>query len=82
MPYVCRKLGKMSQNLPSAAVVIGPLRVKAINLNVGEFFIFLKKTCKKSLKTYKFTNFLPQYNFPLNPHQALSTNEKANKRRS
>ena len=27
VPYFCRKLGKMSQNLSSAAVVIGPLRV-------------------------------------------------------
>ena len=27
-PYFCRKLGKMSQNLSSAAVVIGALRVK------------------------------------------------------
>ena len=28
MPYFCLKLGKMSQNLLSAAVVIGALRVK------------------------------------------------------
>ena len=28
MPYFCGKLGKMSQNLSSAAVVIGALRVK------------------------------------------------------
>ena len=27
-PYFCRKLGKMWQNLSSAAVVIGALRVK------------------------------------------------------
>ena len=27
IPYVCRKLEKMSQKLSSAAVVIGPLRV-------------------------------------------------------
>ena len=27
LPYFCRKLGKMSQNLPSVAVVIGALRV-------------------------------------------------------
>ena len=27
-PYFCRKLGKMSQNLSSAAVAIGALRVK------------------------------------------------------
>ena len=27
IPYFCRKLGKMSQNLSSAAVVIGSLRV-------------------------------------------------------
>ena len=27
IPYFCRKLGKMSQNLSSAAVVIGALRV-------------------------------------------------------
>ena len=28
IPYFCRKLGKMSQNLSSAAVLIGALRVK------------------------------------------------------
>ena len=28
IPYFFRKLGKMSQNLSSAAVVIGPLRVE------------------------------------------------------
>ena len=28
MPYFCRKLGKMSKNLSSTAVVIGALRVK------------------------------------------------------
>ena len=28
MPYFFRKLGKMSQNVSSAAVVIGALRVK------------------------------------------------------
>ena len=28
-----RKLGKMSQNLSSAAVVIGALRVKGVNLH-------------------------------------------------
>ena len=27
-PYFCRKLGKMTQNLSSAAVVIGALRVE------------------------------------------------------
>ena len=30
MPYFCRDLGKMSQNLPSAAVVIDALRVKIL----------------------------------------------------
>ena len=29
--FFCRKLGKMSQNLSSAAVVIGALRVKGCN---------------------------------------------------
>ena len=29
-PYFCRKLGKMSQNLSSAAVVIGTLRVNPL----------------------------------------------------
>ena len=33
MPYFCQKLRKMSQNLLSAAVVIGALRVKEINFN-------------------------------------------------
>ena len=31
IPYFCRKLGKMSQNLSSAAVMIGTLRVKYIS---------------------------------------------------
>ena len=30
IPYFCRKLRKMSQNLSSAAVVIGALRVKSV----------------------------------------------------
>ena len=29
---ICRKLGKMSQNLPSAAVVIGALRVNETSI--------------------------------------------------
>ena len=29
LSYFCRKLGKMSQNVSSAAVVIGALRIKA-----------------------------------------------------
>ena len=33
MPYFCRKLGKMSQNLVSVAVVIGALRVKCYTIN-------------------------------------------------
>ena len=32
IPYFCRKLGKMSQNLSSAAVVIGALRVNPVTL--------------------------------------------------
>ena len=37
MPYFCRTLGKMSQNLSSAVVVIGALSVK-------ERLTFKKKT--------------------------------------
>ena len=40
MPYFCQKLGKMSQNLSSAAVVIGPLRVNPLytgNLVIDSF---------------------------------------------
>ena len=36
MPYFCLKLGKMSQNLSSAANVIGALRVKFCNHTVEE----------------------------------------------
>ena len=32
IPYFCRKLGKMTQNFASAAVMIGALRVKETNL--------------------------------------------------
>ena len=32
IPYFCRKLGKMSQNLASAEVLIGASRVKNYNL--------------------------------------------------
>ena len=35
MPYFCRKLGKMSQNLLSAAVVIGALRVNTGLICIG-----------------------------------------------
>ena len=38
IPYFCQKLGKMSQNLSSAAVVIGALRV---NLKMLFAAIFL-----------------------------------------
>ena len=38
MPYFFRKLGKMSQNVSSAAVVIGALRVKAWNEFESENF--------------------------------------------
>ena len=34
MPYFFQKLGKMSQNVSSAAVVIGALMVKLSNLNI------------------------------------------------
>ena len=34
IPYFCQKWGKMSQNLSSAAVVIGALRVNAFHANV------------------------------------------------
>ena len=39
--HFCRKLGKMSQNLSSAAVVIGPLRVK------GSVPQYLEDICHK-----------------------------------
>ena len=32
--YFCRKLGKMSQNLSSAVVVIGALRVNKTKMNM------------------------------------------------
>ena len=37
-----RKLGKMSQNLSSAAVVIGALRVKYHSLNSDDLFVARK----------------------------------------
>ena len=51
IPYFCPKLGKISQNLLSAAVVIGALRVK---LHTG------KKGLGLRLATYnsEFINFL------------------------
>ena len=36
MPYFCRKLGKMSQNLSSAAVVIGELGVKPFSYRTSK----------------------------------------------
>ena len=36
VPYFCQKLGKMSQNLLSAAVVIGALRVKKLSFGSKE----------------------------------------------
>ena len=48
IPYFFRKLGKMSQNLSSVAVVIGALRVKnklliiAINNSITMYFIYHK----------------------------------------
>ena len=45
IPYFCQKLGKMSQNVSSAAVVIGALRVKivlAFKISI-HVFIFDKK---------------------------------------
>ena len=36
IPYFCRKLGKMSQNLSSAVVLIGALRVNGYKLTVGK----------------------------------------------
>ena len=35
IPYFCRKLGKMTQNLLSAAVVIGALRINSLLLFVS-----------------------------------------------
>ena len=40
IPYFCRKLGKVLQNLSSAAVVIGALRVK-ISVSILIFFLYL-----------------------------------------
>ena len=36
MPYFCRKLGKMSQNLSSSTVVIGALRVRLIDFSQND----------------------------------------------
>ena len=36
-PYFCRKLGKTSQNLSSAAVVVGALRVKMYHSNSNRY---------------------------------------------
>ena len=43
MPYFCRTLGKMSQNLSSAAVVIGALRVIE-SLGLKKTLCIFKKT--------------------------------------
>ena len=53
MPYSCRKLGKMSQNLTSAAVVIGALRVKS-----KEHFSRMSRFYKK----HKYSNHRVEFN--------------------
>ena len=45
VPYFCRKLGKMSQNLSSAAVVIGPLRVNEGSGSLGRALDWGSKGC-------------------------------------
>ena len=44
-PYFCRKLGNMSQNLSSAAVVIGALRVKLVSGQLYVKWYILAVTC-------------------------------------
>ena len=44
LPYFCRKLGKMSQNVSSAAVVIGALRVK----NTGRLAMYLCQSAESA----------------------------------
>ena len=60
IPYFFRKLQKMSQNLSSAAVVIGVLRVK------GKFLLLSKKRRKcikgfERLKTAYLSKMTPKY---------------------
>ena len=45
-----RKLGKMSQNLSSAAVVIGPLKVNKDNSGSQTGWVFLGEFHRKVLK--------------------------------
>ena len=40
IPYFCRKLGKMLQNMSSAAVVIGAFRVKIVIIGLFSTQIF------------------------------------------
>ena len=41
IPYFCRKLGKMSQNLSSAAGVIGALTVKKDLVNLSPAIVMI-----------------------------------------
>ena len=63
LPYFCRKLGKMWQNLSVAAVVIGAFRVKHIDflkLPVMSYRIYLKGYIEC---TQKDCNFMIQLTF-------------------
>ena len=56
MPYFYIESGKMSQNLSSAAVVIGTLRVRGMPLTLGMLGIFSRFCC--CLLTFFKINFL------------------------
>ena len=62
-PYFCQKLGKMSQNLSSAAVVIGTLRVNASFIYFFAVFYYM---------SYKNLNWQSTYFHSFNEVYATS----------
>ena len=91
IPYFCQKLGKMSQNLSSAAVVIGALRVNSFP--TYGYFCHLLITfansldpgqalpCKLQMSAYNTNSFLASCDFChlLKPLQTVWTQIRPNK---
>ena len=56
-----RKLGKMSENLSSAAVVIGALRVKSCSVQLHLIKIIKENICSSSLKFGIYRTWVMSY---------------------
>ena len=61
MPYFFRKLGKMSENVSSAAVVIGALRVKSCSVQLHLIKIIKENICSSSLKFGIYRTWVMSY---------------------